>query len=211
MATKQKVRGRITPLRQRRERDRIETMETILDCAQEVMRKKGVNGLNLPDVARMVGMQPPSLYEYYPGKNGIYDALFKRGVRLFQERIFSELSPDQNFSQCCMAIFRSFMGFTKDQPELYRLIFVHPVPGFVPSPEAVKQTEEGLQRGFKLLKAVMRHEGISPPISYNKAAFLVEIFMHGLTAHALATDPDKPLDETNYVPVINAFIKLIKG
>ena len=43
------------------------------------MTEEGVNGLSLAEVARRLGVQPPSLYKYFPSLMAIYDAIFLRG------------------------------------------------------------------------------------------------------------------------------------
>ena len=60
----------------RRARRRQETIREIVDIALGVMTEEGVNGLSLAKVARRLGVQPPSLYEYFPSLMAIYDALF---------------------------------------------------------------------------------------------------------------------------------------
>ncbi|HEY6429119.1 MAG TPA: helix-turn-helix domain-containing protein, partial [Acidimicrobiales bacterium] len=60
----------------RRARRRQETIEEILAIARDVMAEEGVNGLSLAEVARRLGVQPPSLYKYFPSLMAIYDALF---------------------------------------------------------------------------------------------------------------------------------------
>ncbi len=52
----------------------------ILDIARDVMTEEGVNGLSLAEVARRLGVQPPSLYKYFPSLMAIYDALVPRGA-----------------------------------------------------------------------------------------------------------------------------------
>src|SRR5271169_6354941 len=63
----------------RRARRRQQTIEEILDIATDVMTQQGVNGLSLAEVARRLGVQPPSLYKYFPSLMAIYDALFLEG------------------------------------------------------------------------------------------------------------------------------------
>src|SRR5947208_9241711 len=72
--------------RDRRRRNREQVIAAILDAARLVMRERGVADLNLREVARRVSMQTPSLYEYFPRKSALYDALFLAGFRLFQAR-----------------------------------------------------------------------------------------------------------------------------
>src|SRR5215213_11019197 len=63
----------------RRSRRRQETIEEILSIAADVMTEQGVNGLSLSEVARRLGVKPPSIYKYFDSIMGIYDALFERG------------------------------------------------------------------------------------------------------------------------------------
>ena len=72
-----------TPLN-RRQRTRQTTIVAILDAARAQMRAHGAAALSLNEVARQVGMRPPSLYEYFPGgKHAIYDALFRLGYEQY--------------------------------------------------------------------------------------------------------------------------------
>src|SRR5260370_38335829 len=63
----------------RRPRRRQETRAEILDIAADVMTEEGVNGLSLAEVARRLGVQPPSLYKCFPSLMAVYDELFSRG------------------------------------------------------------------------------------------------------------------------------------
>src|ERR1700749_784230 len=65
----------------RRARRRQETIGEILDLARDVMTTEGVNGLSLAEVARRLGVQPPSLYKYFSSLMAIYDALYLEGQR----------------------------------------------------------------------------------------------------------------------------------
>jgi AcrR family transcriptional regulator len=69
----------------RRARRRQETIAEILGIATEVMTEQGVNGLSLAEVARRLGVQPPSLYKYFPSLMAVYDALFRRGQAIANE------------------------------------------------------------------------------------------------------------------------------
>src|SRR5690242_14623117 len=79
MAAEPVTQPRSAPPSDRRARRRQETIEEILDIAEDVMTEEGVNGLSLAEVARRLGVQPPSIYKYFPSLMAIYDALFERG------------------------------------------------------------------------------------------------------------------------------------
>src|SRR5437762_10968828 len=63
----------------RRARRRQETIEEILDIAEALMDEEGVGGLSLSEVARRLGVKPPSIYKYFDSLMAMYDALFGRG------------------------------------------------------------------------------------------------------------------------------------
>src|SRR3954467_14163757 len=69
----------------RRHRRRLETIEEGLDHAVEIMAADGVAGLSLGEIARRMGIRPPSVYVYFPSKHALYDALFERGWRMLLE------------------------------------------------------------------------------------------------------------------------------
>ena len=49
------------------------------------MTEEGVNGLSLSELARRLGVKPPSIYKYFDSLLAIYDALFERGQRTHLE------------------------------------------------------------------------------------------------------------------------------
>ena len=57
------------------------TRARILDAAWRIARRDGLAALSLRDIAREVGMRAPSLYNYFPSKNAIYDAMYADGLR----------------------------------------------------------------------------------------------------------------------------------
>ena len=73
--------------RDRRAERPVPTRREILEAAWELCRAQGLAGLALRDVARKIGMQPPSLYWYFDSKQSIYDAMFAQGNRQLLERL----------------------------------------------------------------------------------------------------------------------------
>src|SRR5712691_12743576 len=65
----------------RRQRRRQETIEEVLGLATQIMAEQGVAGLSIGEIARRMGIRPPSLYVYFPSKHALYDALFARGAQ----------------------------------------------------------------------------------------------------------------------------------
>jgi AcrR family transcriptional regulator len=175
----------LTP-KERRERDRKQMRDTILDVARDIMKEEGVNGLTLHKLAAAVKVQPPSIYEYFDGKNGIYDALYLRGVEDLQKMLLPKLKPDVSFFVLCATIIDSVSRFAKQSPDLYALVFENPVAGFSPGEEAKAKAGQGLREGLKVLSSRLAEENRALPISAEDALLLVEIIAHGVASRSLA-------------------------
>ncbi len=143
----------------RRARRRQETIEEILDIAQQVMTEDGVNGLSLAEVARRLGVQPPSIYKYYPSLMAIYDELFRRGQAENLEVMRRAIDAAEPGMAAITAGLEASGRWLLAHRALAQLLFWRPVPKFEPSPEAFAPAVEmvAIQRA-QLANAVARGE-----------------------------------------------------
>jgi AcrR family transcriptional regulator len=51
-----------------------------LDTAERLFAVRGVDGVALRDLAREMGLTAPSLYNHFPSKQALYDAVLERGL-----------------------------------------------------------------------------------------------------------------------------------
>src|SRR5687768_3517430 len=87
------------PVRDRKAERHLATRAEIVDAAWTHVREHGLAALSLRDLARAVGMQPPSLYSYFDSKHAIYDAMFAQGYEaLLARRIALEDRPGRRRS-----------------------------------------------------------------------------------------------------------------
>ena len=122
-----------------RQRRRLDTIEEVLDIAVELMAEQGVAGLSVGEIARRMGIQPPSLYVYFPSKAALYDALFARGAQsvldtMTRYRASGEAGGDLESQLRSSA--RAFLSWCLDHQAYSQLLFWRPVPGFTPSSDA---------------------------------------------------------------------------
>jgi TetR/AcrR family transcriptional regulator len=76
------------------------TREVILDTAEQLFASHGVDGVALRDLARTMDLTAPSLYNHFPSKQALYEAVLERGLRPIMETIGAAwhpgaLQPDQ--------------------------------------------------------------------------------------------------------------------
>jgi AcrR family transcriptional regulator len=119
-----------------RTRKRERTRAEILAAAWELVRRDGIAGLSLRDLAAGVGMRAPSLYTYFPSKNALFDAMFAQGMRQFAEQILAS-PPGRTAAEALRNRARTFVRVAVEDPFRYQLLFQRPIPGFAPSDESL--------------------------------------------------------------------------
>jgi AcrR family transcriptional regulator len=166
--------------RDRRAERRESTRAEILETAWELCRAQGLAGLALRDVARKIGMRPPSLYWYFDSKQAIYDAMFAQGNRQLLERLTVQQWPtDPRAILRCVA--RVFVEFSAEDVERYQLLFQRTLPAFEPSQEAYALAVQV----FDQMRARLAVAGVSDPEHFDLWTALVA----GLSAQQTANDP----------------------
>jgi AcrR family transcriptional regulator len=121
--------------RDRRAERREATRAEILEAAWELARSHGLTGFSLRDVARSIGMQPPSLYWYFDSKQAVYDAMFMQGNQQLLRRMREQRWPkdSKGILRLCA---RAFVEFGVEDIQRYQLLFQRSIPDFEPSAEA---------------------------------------------------------------------------
>jgi len=132
-------------VRDRRAERHEATKSEILDAAWEIARQDGLAAVSLRDIARRVGMQPPSLYGYFDSKNAIYDAMYAQGCQQFADaEPWDEMIGEPLHD--LRVIVHYFVGFCAADPARYQLLFQRTIPGFEPSPESFAISQASVAR-----------------------------------------------------------------
>lgn len=178
------------PVQDRRKVRRDAVIGEILGAAVELMARDGVAGMSLSAVARRMGMRPPSLYEYFPSKNALYDALFERAAAGLRDAVAvaGGQHPDHPI-EALRAGARAFVAWSAGNPVVAQLISWRPVPGFEPSPQAFRPSQEmvALLRNHIVL-AVSRKE-LRASAATEEAVLLFTTVVAGVVSQQLANEP----------------------
>jgi AcrR family transcriptional regulator len=180
----------------RRQRRRQETIEQVLDVAVEVMTEFGVAGLTLGEVARRMGIRPPSLYVYFDGKNALYDALFERGWRelLATMRAVAAASDGTDLVADLLASDSAFVRWAVEHPAYAPLMFWRPVPGFVPSERAYADAVE-LERMSREFLVALRSAGLLRADADLDLVYRTQTaVISGVITQQLANAPGEPFE-----------------
>ncbi|MGY1739322.1 MULTISPECIES: TetR/AcrR family transcriptional regulator [unclassified Blastococcus] len=193
----------------RRHRRRQETIEQVLDVAVGVMAEQGVAGLTLGQVARRMGIRPPSLYGYFAGKNALYDALFERGWRELGAAMADaeRALGGGDAAADVLAYTAAFVRWAVEHPAYAPLMFWRPVPGFAPSEAAYRPAVELTRRGRELLAGLQRRGALGADADLDVAFRALTVLTSGVISQQLANAPGEPFTTgafTSTLPVVTA-------
>lgn len=166
--------------RDRRAERREAVTAEILEAAWDVARAEGLAGLSLRDVARRIGMRPPSLYWYFDSKRAIYDAMFLQGNQELLERIQRLRWPEDPRAMLRLCA-RAFIEFSLEDVERYQLLFQRTIPNFEPSPESYAVAVQVVD--------VMRDRLAAAGLTGAAAFDIWTALVSGLSAQQIANDP----------------------
>ncbi len=194
---------------QRRERNREEMTTAILDAARDIMREGGAGALNLNQLARRVNVTTPALYSYFPSKFAIYDALYQLGIQMVREQeeeIWRQTRPDWDRLR---RWFDARVRFVIEHPELYRLMFHNPVPGFTPSDDAASEARKQLENARRGLKEVIAAGVIQPDIPVDRAVDLLLAIRHGIVAERIGKANVVPADSGRFEHLVEDAVAML--
>lgn len=183
----------------RRLRRRNETVQEILDTAIEVMAEDGVAGLSMAEVARRVGVRPPSLYQYFPSKMAIYDALFERGGRESAdvlEPYSARLAEDPR--AVIVAGQQAGVAWAMANPVLAQLLYWRPVPNFEPTPQAYEPSVRLLEVLRSALQAAVHAGQLAPEAADDEGVALYTALVSGVISQQLANEPSTQVEEGRF-------------
>ena len=193
----------------RRARRRLETIEEILDIAQDVASEEGVNALSLSEVARRLGVQPPSLYKYFDSLMAVYDALFERGQRLHYETLRAAAESAEPGLATIHALFEASGRWCVENSPIAQLLFFRPVPGFEPSEASMAPSVAMIQLQRDALADAVAAGQLGPDAASDEALWVLSVFISGTVGQTIANEPELPWGTGRFSPLLHRLIDLL--
>jgi AcrR family transcriptional regulator len=134
-APKRSRHGAETPYQRARDAGRQALSETVLHAAGELLAVEGPGALTMRRIAEHIGASTTVLYSLFDGKNGIIDAMARRGHETLRARILAIPESDDAFSRLA-ATGRIYRAVALEDPARYQLMFGNAIPGYQPSAAA---------------------------------------------------------------------------
>lgn len=194
----------------RRHVRRAQTIEQIVDVALEVMAEQGVAGLSLGEVARRIGIRPPSLYVYFDSKNALYDAVFARGWREIDQVLAAVGEPHEatDLAAYTLQMAQTFVRWTVEHPVYAQLMAWRPVPGYEPSPEAYETAVAVFARSTVLMRRLQALGLFRQDVEPEELLRGWTVLTSGVMTQQLANAPQQPFETGTFTRMLPQLVAM---
>lgn len=203
------VAGNVPGRRDRRARRRQETIDEILAIATDLMTEEGVNGLSLAAIARRLGVQPPSLYKYFPSLRAVYDELFRRGQAEHLAVMRHAMADAEPGLTALTAGLEASGRWALANRALAQLMFWRPVPSFRPSPEAFAPSADMVTLQREAIADAVAAGELGPGADSDEAVHLVSTMITGVVSQAMANEPELDWGQGRFTPLFPKLMSLL--
>ena len=98
--------------------------EEIVQAALNIARKKSIDAVTAREVAAELNVSPRPIFTYYESMDSLRSDVYDQAKQRYREYIERGLQDKIPFQ----GVFRQYMRFAREEPELYRMLFLMP-PG----------------------------------------------------------------------------------
>jgi len=194
----------------RRARRRQETIDEILGIAVQVMTDEGVGGLTIAEIARRLGVRPPSIYKYFPSLLGIYDELFRRGQADHLDALRAAAATAPPGLATVHATAEAAGRWAAGNMALAQLLFWRPVPRFTPSAQAFEPSREMFQLFRGALADAVRTGELGADAATDTGVDLLSALIAGVMSQYMANEPGTPWGTGRFTPLLPRLIDLLR-
>lgn len=109
---------------ERREREKQELRQAILDAAQELFLAHGYEGLSMRLVAERIGYSPTTIYLYFADKDDLLFAVMDHAYDRFTGDLERAFAATEEPLARLRALARAYLSFAQQNREAYQMIFM---------------------------------------------------------------------------------------
>lgn len=187
------------------------TIEEALDHAEQIATESGAGAVTIAEIARRMGIRPPSLYKYFPSLHGVYDGLFARGNERLADYVDGAVSDLDPGLERLLEATRAIMRWGMLNRGLATLLFWRPIPGFEPSMASFVLAQRLVDRSRSDLATAVARGQLAPDADTDEAFRLFTSISAGLCSQQLANEPDATYESGQFTslaePALDMFVK----
>lgn len=175
------------PTLTRREREKIQLRQAILDATQEIAAKEGWQAVTTRKVADKIEYSLPTLYEYFENKAALLAELNREGYRQLLAVLQHTRKSAPNPTRAILDGAQAYCNFAWQRRELYEVM--HGLSGVVLETDSYHAEAQALTNEAQTaLEDWARTEGIQVQntTSLNDAVQILRALLHGIASLAIA-------------------------
>jgi AcrR family transcriptional regulator len=108
----------------RREREKVEMRQLIVDTAIKMYMEEGYEKLTLRGIAQRIEYAAGTIYLYFKDKHELYHAMHEWAFKQMLQKMEADMHPIQNPIDRLRAMSNIYIAFAFENPELYDLMFI---------------------------------------------------------------------------------------
>lgn len=173
----------MTPARARRERDKLNQRQAILDAAREIAASEGWGAVTTRRVAERIEYSHPTLYEHFDSKHALMAELNREGYRLLLAELRAARAKASGPTQAIHDMSQAYCAFAWTHRELYEVM--HGLSGVYIEPDAYrKEGEAVIAEARAAIEAWAKAEGMKTS-GVDDAVLILWSTLHGIASLAL--------------------------
>jgi len=166
---------------ERKQRDKIEMENLILNSAMELFLKDGYDNVTIRKIAEKIEYSPTTIYLYFKDKDEIFFTLQKMAFKEFNKEMMktAEISdPVERFFEHG----RSYIRFAAENPGYYDLMFImnEPIKN-ITNPDEWREGMTSYNYLKQNINELMK-TGFLPETNIEVAAFAIWSLVHGISS-----------------------------
>lgn len=168
-------------VKERKERDKLEMRDKILQSAHKLFLEKGFDQISLRSIAESIEYSPATIYLYFKDKNEIFHALHQQGFGMLNQA-FQSLTLIASPFDRLREMGKAYIQFATTNPEVYELLFIRTEPMEHLATCMDDQWTEG-DRAFDVLLHTVKgcqEQGYFVGLDTQNMSMLIWSFIHGL-------------------------------
>ena len=195
-------------VKERKERDRQEMRDTILESAHQLFVDKGFDDVSIRNIAEAIEYSPATIYLYFKDKNEIFYALHGEAFKKFND-FMSVLATIKDPFKRLIKMGELYMEFAFKFPKYYDIMFIMQSPmDCDKNSEEWKEGETAHCQLENVVKDCQQHDYFKNK-DYKTLSFLIWSTMHGMCSLALR-DRLKIYEEAERTKMIDKSFKMFK-
>lgn len=170
---------------ERKEREKQEMRDLILDVATAMFIEEGYDKTSIRKIANKIEYSPATIYLYFKDKDEIFHAIHDKGFDKFFALMQATGAIENPFDRL-IKLSDLYIDFAYENPEYYDLMFIMRAPM-----EALTHSNEDWTCGFRAydaLKGIIKdciEQGYMKEMDIEIAAMSIWSFKHGMTSLAI--------------------------